>query len=696
MNSKSNRNIFLVAGAAIAVAAVTAGALFAFNGGEDKAEGTNGSTSGTAVRRLMTPASLDTDKNREAKDNVVAAIARSGRGQVIVEVATNLSPNASAQDRVAAIASAQDNVVATTAGSVNVVAKTERLPIMLLDVDEAAARSLASSVSVVSMMENTAETASVDDTIPLIGALDVYSQGYTGNGWSVAVLDTPQDTSHHFFADRVLQEACFSFNGEGKYSLCPNGEDEQVGPGAAANCQVDWCDHGTHVVGIAAGNGSGGSGVAKDAGIISVNVFSDLAECSGQENCIRTWVYDQIAALEWVLANKDEYRIAAVNMSLGGGQYFDQGSCDAANGPRKAAIDALLAANVAVVAAAGNESFVDSLGAPGCISSAIGVGSTTKSDGISDFSNSDETLDILAPGGSIVSAAPGGGWASLSGTSMASPHVAGSFALLRSAAPEASVQDIFNALDQSGVGITDPRNGIVRSRIQVDGALTVLKGGAVQPTPSPRPQPQPNPTSAPENDDEANAVQINSANFRHTVDTRNATLYDDPAIRPTYYCPEGGHFDKTVWYEFTAPSNGYLTISTQGSSYDTIMSVWQGSRGYAWMVGCNDDDDYYGGVYTSTIGGWVAKGTSFRIQVAAWDNGGSLVFSAAFQPSNVSSVVTNSEIAPVVLDARLTEAPSDLAGSRANSEPARPASCGTRPARPADLQGECFRGPAPR
>ncbi len=642
--ARNKRNLFLFGGAAavVALATVIGTVTGASRSNAEEPVGTGGGS--LMAHRYTGAAQVDPAKDQASRDAVVASVAAKGKTEIIVEVAAKLSPNASAQSRANTIAAAQDNLIASVKGSANVVARTSSLPVMLVSVDEEAARSLANSTAVVSMMENRLDKPLLDETIPLIGGPNVYNQGVTGKGWSVAILDTAQDTSHPFFSDRVLEEVCFSSNSDYANSICPSGEDSEIGPGAAANCQVDWCDHGTHVAGIAAGNGYGGSGVAPEAGIVSINVFMELKECAGEEHCIRSSVYDRIAAMNWVLEHHDEYRIAAVNMSIGGGQYFDQASCDADNGPEKAAIDALVAANVAVLIASGNEAFTDSLSGPGCISSAIAVGSTTKQDQISSFSNSSDMLDILAPGSDIVSSAPGGGWATMSGTSMATPHVTGAFTLLRSARPDATVQDIYNALANGGKPITDSRNGITRSRIQLDTALRLLTNGGsgTQPNPAPRPAPtRPAPQRGPVNDDQDNPTVISSANFRDTVDVRTATTSDDSPIQPTYYCPDGGIFEKSVWYSFTAPSDGYLTISTQGSNYDTIMSVWQGSRGAPYQVGCNDDDRYPN-VLTSTIGGWVRAGTTFRIQVAAWDDGGTLVFSSQFQAYNASSFVPGS------------------------------------------------------
>jgi len=700
VKTSSNRNILYAIVAAVIIAAVTAAVLAASTCGsdDDDESGIGGAVS--VARRLMTPVPVDASATDKVKNDVVASIASKGTGRVIVEVATNLSPNASAQDEVRAIASSQDNVLSGAQGSVNVVDRLSRLPILVLEVDEAGARSLANSSSVVSMMEDKLARAQVTETIPMIGAPAVYAAGFTGAGFSVAILDSGVEAAHSFYGGRVVGEACFSrtIPSQRSTTLCPNGQSEQVGPGSSNGCPIglDGCDHGSHVAGIAAGNASGGSGVARGAGIVGVQVFSRFSgqeTCGSGGDCILAFDSDQIRGLEWVLANRDTYNIASVNMSIGGGRYTDQATCDAENQPFKAVVDRLVAANIAVVMSAGNEAYTDAIGANGCVSSAIAVGSVTKSNQISDFSNSHEMLDIFAPGSSIVSSVKGNRFDLMGGTSMASPHVAGAFALLRSAKPSATVSEIFAALTQGGQSFQDPRNGLVRPRLQVDTALEILNGAAPQPTPAP--QPSPAPTGAPVHDDQNNPIAITTPSFQHVVDTRNASMSDDAPIYPTWYCPDGGRYDKSVWYSFTAPSNGYLTVTTAGSNYDTIVSVWQGSRGGQFQIGCNDDDAYPGNL-TTTIAGWVAAGTTFRFNVAAWDNGGTLVFSAAFQGSNVSSTVTDPNLAPVVFDSLLTEAPSDLATSRPANTAAIPAGCGAKGQRPEALKGECYNGPALR
>jgi hypothetical protein len=134
----------------------------------------------------------------------------------------------------------------------------------------------------------------------------------------------------------------------------------------------------------------------------------------------------------------------------------------------------LRAANIATVVASGNSSFIDGIGMPACISSAISVGSTTKDDVVSEFSNGASFLSLLAPGSAILSSTPDNGLGLKYGTSMAAPHVAGAFALLRQAQPAATVSDILAVLQNTGVPITDWRNGIPTPRIDVQAAVDTL------------------------------------------------------------------------------------------------------------------------------------------------------------------------------------------------------------------------------
>jgi subtilisin family serine protease len=193
---------------------------------------------------------------------------------------------------------------------------------------------------------------------------------------------------------------------------------------------------------------------------------------------------DVVKGLERVQALAASHKIAAVNMSLGGGKFLSH--CDSTQPSAKAAIDNLRSLGIATIIASGNEGFTDSISSPGCISSAVSVGSTgdgsqgTFRDVVSDFSNSASFLSLLAPGAAINSSVPGGGFDNFGGTSMATPHVAGAWAVLKSKAPSAPVDEILNALASTGASIFDGRNGIAKPRIRIDAALNALGSGDVQ------------------------------------------------------------------------------------------------------------------------------------------------------------------------------------------------------------------------
>lgn len=359
------------------------------------------------------------------------------------------------------------------------VKRFETVPYVAMTVDAAGLDALLADPEVYEVHEDAWLEPSLAQSTQIIGAPEAWSQGFTGTGQTVAVLDTGVDTGHPFFGGRTVAEACFSSSQPGvAQSLCPSGQQQQTGPGAAGGCTgIEGCEHGTHVAGIAVGEGSAFSGVARGANLIAVQVFTEIVDagvCGGSAPCVRTAVSDQILGLEYVFAQRNAFSVASVNMSLGGGQ-FSGASCDGE--PQKPIIDNLRAAGIATIIASGNESFTNAIGSPACISSAIAVGSTqdgsgnTVVDNVSPFSNSSEALDLLAPGQWIESSVPGGGFGTLAGTSMAAPHVAGAWAVLKQQNPQASVSDIFDAIASTGVPITDPRNGITRSRLQLDAAL---------------------------------------------------------------------------------------------------------------------------------------------------------------------------------------------------------------------------------
>ena len=265
------------------------------------------------------------------------------------------------------------------------------------------------------------DSRAVAPNLQLIGADVAWQKGYTGAGWYVAVLDSGIRSDHEMFRGKTIVEACFSAK-----SNCPNQSSTMTGPGSAAHyydySSVPGYDHGTHVAGIAAGNSGTVFGVAKDAGIIAVQVFSKLSGfvCMPYEICTTAFDSDTLKGLEYVYSIRGSYSIAAVNMSLGGGKYGSY--CD--EDPHKSAIDNLRAAGIATVIASGNKTWCGDVNRPSCISTSVSVGAVNNDDVETFFSNWNVTmLDFFAPGYQVYSAtaASASSYASWDGTSMATP-----------------------------------------------------------------------------------------------------------------------------------------------------------------------------------------------------------------------------------------------------------------------------------
>jgi subtilisin family serine protease len=315
---------------------------------------------------------------------------------------------------------------------------------------------------------------------PLVRAPDAWSAGWDGTGQVIAILDTGVDKAHPFLAGKVIEEACYDSSG---LSACPNGLSSDTTSGAGAPCTFApvACEHGTHVAGIAAGDGPTFDGVARGASLMAIQVFhleADAGGCSPDPApCARAFFTDVVAGLERVYELRETHSFAAANLSLGTGRFTEP--CDGVMPAMDAAIANLRAVGIPTIAASGNDGFLDATEIPACISSAISVGATGDGSGgwptdqVTIFSNSAFFLSLLAPGAQINSSVPGGGFDTAVGTSMAAPHVSGAWALAKQARPDASVGDVLAGLQNTGRRITDV-NDVTTSRI----AATLLQFSA--------------------------------------------------------------------------------------------------------------------------------------------------------------------------------------------------------------------------
>jgi subtilisin family serine protease len=317
------------------------------------------------------------------------------------------------------------------------------------------ARTLTASPGIESIALDGLVAASLAESVPQIGAPAAWEAGFDGAGVTVAVLDTGISSTHPDVAGQVADARNFS---------------------DAADAE-DREGHGTHVASTVAGTGamSGGAytGVAPGARLLNGKVLDD----SGNG-----WESDAIEGMQWAVDQGADI----VSISLGGwaGDEID---------PMEEAVNALSAASDTLfVIAAGNDGpSPGTIGSPGTADAALTVGAVDRQDAVADFSSVGPRTrdgavkpDITAPGVDIVAAGAEGaaiweygtpvtdGYVAISGTSMATPHVAGAAALLAQAHPEWDGERLKSALTASArpsEGYTPLQQGV--GRVDVPAAL---------------------------------------------------------------------------------------------------------------------------------------------------------------------------------------------------------------------------------
>jgi subtilisin family serine protease len=385
------------------------------------------------------------------------ALQSENRVRVIVALKLPAITGLSLADRSRAAQQAQDRVLASVdINDFKVVYRYASVPALAGMINARGLAALRASSDVERVDLDAPGSGNLAQSVPQIKADILHNYGLTGNGVTIAVLDSGIDRDHMDLSDSLVGEQCFCSGGTG---CCPNGLSIQSGPGAAE----DDNGHGTNVTGIITGNGQ----VAPVAVAPGANIFAIKVLDSNNSFCCSS---DVIAGLDYILTNRPDVKI--VNMSLGTSATF-VGDCDndtAFTLAYASVINALTSSGVSVFASSGNDRLQNRMEAPACIANSFSVGAVDNADNVAPFSNSGPTLDLLAPGVGVTAAGISGGTSTFTGTSMASPHAAGTTALLLEAFPQLLPADIINILKNTGVPLVDQKNGLSHPRIDAEAA----------------------------------------------------------------------------------------------------------------------------------------------------------------------------------------------------------------------------------
>ncbi len=366
-----------------------------------------------------------------------------------------------------------------------------------------------------------------------------YTYTATGAGVRSYIIDTGIRRTHSEFGGRAVHGYTAINDGRGS---------------------TDCNGHGTHVAGTVGGSTYG---AAKATTLVAVRVLN--CQGSGTNSGV-------IAGVDWVTSN--HVKPAVANMSLGGG----------ASTALDNAVANSVAAGVTYAVAAGNDNRDACNYSPARVGSALTVGATTSSDARSSFSNYGSCLDIFAPGSSITAAWHTSDTATntISGTSMASPHVAGVAALYLESNATASPAAVGSAI--TGSATSGVLSGVGSGSPNL--LLYSLGGGA----PGPDPDPDPACSYA-----EAYAGSLSgSGDYDYQP---NGTYYysGSGTHRGCLIGPSGTDFDLYLW---KWNGSSWQTVARSISSSSTEDVVYQGTAGYyVWRI-----ESYSGsGSYTFTM-----------------------------------------------------------------------------------------------
>ncbi|MBI2446181.1 S8 family serine peptidase [Candidatus Micrarchaeota archaeon] len=372
---------------------------------------------------------------------VSALIASNGSAPIIVLLKpASLPPSASGRHPGLAAA-----VSRALPASLNATHRFESLGMVSAQVDSVGLQALLSDPTIAGVYYDRPMHAMDSTSNAQINADDVQNfqfngQNVTGVNQTICVIDTGIDYRDPAFGN------CASVGSGGNcrvvagYDFVNDDQDP-----------LDDHNHGTHVSGIAAANGSGFVGVAPASNLVAIKVLN--AAGSGS-------LSDVIAGIDWCTNNRTAFNITVISMSLGGGLFSN--TCDSELD--SVAVQSAFSAGLFVSVASGNDGSTSQISAPACSSNSTVVGAVNSADAVADFSNNWANLMLLAPGVSISSTLKSNASGSLSGTSMATPHVSGVAALMQNFAQRANgtlATPLYlrTLLNRSGVAVSDARSG---------------------------------------------------------------------------------------------------------------------------------------------------------------------------------------------------------------------------------------------
>lgn len=360
------------------------------------------------------------------------------------------------------------------------------IPYIALWVDPNGLRKLERTPGILEIVEDIPSRPSLTGSLGPTDTYEAHNLGFTGLDQVVAVVDSGINRGHPMLSELIAGELCFSasFPAAQLTSLCPNGDPSQADLGSASSSKCTGTplrDHGSFMSGIVAGApfttaGQIYKGLGFGAKILTVQVYvksTNPAYCVGQSTpCIVALEVDQIFALQRIYDTCGSYNLAAVVLGYNEAVLGSPGGC---TDFRTSLIRNLFNVGVATIVPAGNQGNTTKVGPPACVAEAIAVGATDDARNVASFSNSSNLIDLLAIGVDVQSAGSGISILEDNGSSAAAAQVAGAWAILKQVRSNAEVNVILDALQTTGIGVLDARNGLAHKFIQVGEAIKLLQ-----------------------------------------------------------------------------------------------------------------------------------------------------------------------------------------------------------------------------